>query len=50
MGESLLPTSMQPLEPGTVDESVMDVSRALSVSAGSAETFLRWFGAEVHRS
>lgn len=49
MGESLLPISMGPLEPGTLDESVMAVSRALSVSGwalavGSEDTFLRWLG------
>lgn len=49
MGESLLPISMGPLEPGTLDESVMAVSRALRVSdwalaVGSEDMFIRWLG------
>lgn len=49
MGESLLPIFMGPLEPGTLDESVMAVGRALresgwALAVGSEDTFIRWLG------
>lgn len=46
---------MQSLEPGTpLEEFEMAVGMALSVSGwalaeGTAETFFRWFGSEVHK-